>query len=713
MKPAIICVDDDAMVLASLGEQLRRNLDQEYDVELASSAAETLDLITSLQAEGVEIPVIISDQRMPGVSGDQLLAQVYRQSPKTLSILLTGERSVDGVAKAVNEANLYRYIAKPWDQTDLMLTVKEALRCYFQEQEIQSQRQALYKANQSLENSLSLLEATLESTADGILVVDNMGNITHYNQKLIDIWGLTVEAVPDINDQQILATILDQIEDPETFVSNMGAWHQQSTSESYDISTLKNGKTIECYSQAQRLGKSNIGRVWSFQDITERRAAEEIIHYQAHYDYLTGLFNRKQLNDQLAQLIANANTRQESLAVLFIDLDHFKVINDTLGHAFGDCLLQEVVNRLQKCSRQGDLIARWGGDEFTMVLPRVSCREDAMAIAGRLLEALQPSFDLEEHCIRITCSIGIAIYPEDGQDTVTLLKNADTALYQAKTRGRNDFQCYALGANTHTSEQLALENSLYQALEQEEFCLYYQPQVDTTTGEITHMEALLRWQHPQLGFISPGLFVPLAEQKGLIVPIGQWVLQTACAQALRWQSMGLKPITIAVNLSPRQLWHRQLLETVEQILAQTGLDPRWLELEITETATMQDVEVARTILLNLASMGISIALDDFGTGYSSLSNLKQLPFHTLKIDQSFVRDLMSNPHDVAIVESLLMLGRRLNIRVVAEGVETIELRNLLKELHCQHMQGYWFSRPLALPEATHALLQNTPSNDLV
>jgi EAL domain-containing protein (putative c-di-GMP-specific phosphodiesterase class I) len=286
-----------------------------------------------------------------------------------------------------------------------------------------------------------------------------------------------------------------------------------------------------------------------------------------------------------------------------------------------------------------------------------------------------------------------------------LLKNADTALYQVKNQGRNDYQCYIHGLNSHTSEQLALENSLYEALERQEFCLYYQPQVDTKTGKITHMEALLRWQHPQLGFISPSVFVPLAEQKGLILAIGEWVLQTACAQTAQWQAMGLE-ISIGVNLSPRQLWHRQLIETVEKILAETGLEPQWLELEITETTTMQDAELARTILLNLAERGIHIALDDFGTGYSSLSNLKQLPFHTLKIDQLFIRDLLINPQDVAIVEALVTLGRRLNIRVIAEGVETLELQNLLETLQCHHMQGYWFSRPLEVQAATQTLLQN-------
>jgi diguanylate cyclase (GGDEF)-like protein/PAS domain S-box-containing protein len=706
MKPAIVCVDDDPIVLASLGEQLSRSLGQEYEIELAVSASEALDLLSVLHEEGVEIPAIISDQRMPGMSGEQLLAQVHQQYPKTLTILLTGQSSVEEVAKAVNLANLYRYIAKPWDETDLLLTVKEALRCYFQEQEIVTQREALYQANHSLEKSLSLLRATLESTADGILVVDNEGNVTHYNQKLIDLWELEQDASSLERDNRILEAILDRLSEPQLFVNKIG-WHQQSIEESYDVLALKNGKIMECYSQAQRIGQENAGRVWSFQDITERRAAEETIHYQAHYDYLTGLFNRKQLNEKLSQLLADASYRREHLAVLFIDLDHFKTVNDTLGHVLGDDLLQQVVNRLKQCCRQGDLLARWGGDEFTMVLPHISAREDAAAIAQRLLEVLHSSFEVEEHCLRITCSIGIAIYPEDGRDTVTLLKNADTALYQAKTQGRNDYQYYALKLNAHASEHLALENSLYQALDRKEFSLYYQPQVDTVTGEVTHMEALLRWQHPQLGFISPDVFIPLAEEKGLILRLGQWVLQKACAQAVAWQSMGLKPIVMAVNLSPRQLWHRQLLETVEQTLIQTGLDPQWLELEITETAAMQDVGLASVILLNLQQMGIKIALDDFGTGYSSLSYLKQLPFQTLKIDRSFVRDLLSNPHDVAIVEALLTLGRRLNIQVVAEGVETIELKNLLYALQCHRMQGYWFSRPLPAEEATQVLMQNS------
>jgi diguanylate cyclase (GGDEF)-like protein len=447
--------------------------------------------------------------------------------------------------------------------------------------------------------------------------------------------------------------------------------------------------------------------VWSFQDITERRAAEEIIHHQAHYDHLTGLFNRKRLNEKLSQLLAKASDRQECLAILFIDVDHFKTINDTLGHVLGDGLLQQVVNRLKQCCRPEDVIARWGGDEFTMILPQISCREDVAAIAQRLLESLHPSFELEEHCIRVTCSIGIALYPEDGKDTVTLLKNADTALYQAKNQGRNDYQYYKRGFNAHAGENLALQNSLYQALERDEFSLHYQPQIDTNSGDITHMEALLRWQHPTLGLISPNVFIPLAEQKGLILNLGQWVLQTACAQAMTWQAMGIKPITMSVNLSPRQLWHRQLLETVEQTLFQSGLNPQWLELEITETATMLDFDLAKMILLSLQQMGINIALDDFGTGYSSLSYLKRLPFNTLKIDQSFVRDLSNNSYDAAIVEVLLALGRRLNIRIVAEGVETLELKNLLQTLQCRHMQGYWFSRPLTSQDATNLLIQNT------
>ncbi|PSB04074.1 EAL domain-containing response regulator [Merismopedia glauca] len=704
LKPAIVCVDDDLLILNSLGEQLSRSLSEEYDIELVTSPSAALEIFSELVSEGIEIPLIISDQGMPEMSGNELLTQIHAQYPHTLTIMLTGQINVDDVAKAVNSGNLYRYIAKPWDETDLILTVKEALRRYAQEQQLTAQSQALRQANEDLEKSLSLLRATLESTADGILVVDSLGNVTHFNQKLLDIWGMMDEVALNGHKNQVLAAIEQQLPDSDPFNHKIREWEQPCSLESYDILTLKNGKIIECYSQIQCLGSQNVGRVWSFQDITERRQTEEIIHYQAHHDCLTGLPNRKQFNERLSQLLAYAHQRQEPLGVLFIDLDHFKVVNDTLGHVLGDRLLQQVVDRLNQCCRSEDMIARWGGDEFTMALPHIHSREDATAIAQRILEALHPSFELEEHQIRISSSIGISIYPEDGSDADTLLKNADTALYQAKELGRNDYQHYAQALNSQSTQRLALENSLYQALERRELLVYYQPQLDSTTGEITHMEALVRWQHPQLGFISPEVFIPLAEQNGLIIQIGKWVLQTACTQAKAWQVMGMPPMTIAVNLSPRQLKHRQLLQTIKHTLTEIGLEPHYLELEITESATLQDVDSTRSILTDLQSMGISIALDDFGTGYSSLSYLKQFPFHSLKIDQSFVRDLLTNHQDVAIVEALLALGRGLNIRVIAEGVETVELKNLLETLGCYYMQGYYFSRPLPSEEATKVLM---------
>jgi diguanylate cyclase (GGDEF)-like protein len=706
-KKAIICVDDDPIMLTSLGEQLTRNLDESYcDVELATSAQDALQLLDDLRTEGFEIPLIISDQRMPGMAGDELLIQIHALYPQILKIMLTGQSSVEAVGKAINLANLYRYIAKPWSEPDLVLTVKEALRSYEQEQQLAHQQLALLKANSELEQSLSLLCATLESTADGILVVDNLSHITNFNQKFVEMWGVVDVITSICNSSQLFDLIQGQLQNPEDFHRNIYQLDQNSALETYSLLNLKNGTFFECYSQAQYLGDKIVGRVWSFQNITERHTAQQIIHHQAHHDFLTGLPNRKHFNEKLVQFINQADLKQESLAVLFIDLDHFKVVNDNLGHALGDQLLQQVVERLLRCCRSDDLIARWGGDEFTMMLPYIHTLKDATIIAQRILNTFQHSFQLEEHRIHVSASVGIALYPEDGLDSVSLLKNADVALYRAKELGRNDYQCYTSTLDSEASQRFILENSLHQALQQNELSVYYQPQVDTVSGIITHMEALVRWKHSELGFISPSIFIPIAEQNGLIIPLGKWVLQTACAQAKTWQNMGLNPITIAVNLSPRQLQHRYLLQTVEETLTLTGLDPAFLELEITESATLQNLELTQSILQSFQSMNIKIALDDFGTGCSSLSHLKQLIFQTLKIDQSFVRDLLTNPHDVAIVQALLTLGRGLNLRLVAEGVETLELKDLLQSLGCENMQGYLFSRPLPPEQATIALMEN-------
>ncbi len=435
----------------------------------------------------------------------------------------------------------------------------------------------------------------------------------------------------------------------------------------------------------------------------QRQQAEEKIRYHALHDRLTGLPNRTLFGDRLVVSLLNAQRSGEMLAVMFLDLDRFKTINDTLGHTVGDLLLQRVTERLTSCLREGDTIARWGGDEFTLLLPQISSPEDAAKSAQRIVEALKPPFRLEEHELYITSSIGIALYPLGGEDDQTLLRNADVALYRAKELGRNNYQFYTTGLNAKASELLTLESRLYQALERSELLVYYQPQVNINTWEVIGMEALVRWQHPEVGIISPNTFIPLAEENGLIIPIGEWVLQTACAQNKAWQDQGLPPLNVAVNLSSRQFQQPHLAQTVQRILTETGLEPRFLELEITESIAMQNIELTHTILRDLQQLGVRVALDDFGTGYSSLSYLKKFPFDMIKIDQSFVQDLTADPKDMAIITAAIALGRKLDLSVVAEGVETEAQLNLLRSLHCEEVQGYFFSKPLSCEHATQLL----------
>jgi diguanylate cyclase (GGDEF)-like protein len=444
-------------------------------------------------------------------------------------------------------------------------------------------------------------------------------------------------------------------------------------------------------------------------DITERKRAEQTIHYQAFYDMLTGLPNRTLFNKRLEEVLTEAKQNVRPMAVMFIDIDRFKTINDTLGHANGDRLVHQFGQRLVQCIGDGNIVARWGGDEFTVLLPKILNPQAVQDIAQKILDTLRSPFHLEDRELYISSSIGIAVYPEDGHDGETLLRHADVALYRAKEQGRQNYQFYLPSMNSHASVWLTLENCLYHALEREEFYLYYQPQVNVLTGEITGMEALIRWNHPHFGLVPPNQFIAIAEETGLIVPIGKWVLRTACLQNQAWHAAGFGNLRMAVNLSARQFQHPDLVAEVQQVLHETGLDPRFLELEITETTLMQNVEHTRSVLIELQAMGIHLALDDFGTGYSSLGYLKRFPFHTLKIDRSFVHDLCHGSSDTAIVAAILALGSGLNLRVIAEGVETPEQRDLLQDLHCQQMQGYLFNPPMKALDATKFLLEHSLS----
>ena len=440
----------------------------------------------------------------------------------------------------------------------------------------------------------------------------------------------------------------------------------------------------------------------------QRQQVEEKIRYQALHDLLTGLPNRLLFNELLSKTLPNATRNGESLAVIFLDLDRFKVINDTLGHTLGDQLLQNVTQRLKDLLRGGDTIARWGGDEFTILLPRVNDIEEVNQVAQRILQALEDAFHLQGHELYVTASLGIALLDDNSPDAETLIQHADAALYYAKDKGRNNYQFYSVSLSAKNPELLTLEKSLRYALERNEFTVYYQPRVNITTGEITGMEALLRWQHPEMGLVAPSVFIPLAEESGLIVPIGEWVLRTACSQNKTWQDAGLPPMMIAVNLSLKQFHQPKLVETIAKVLEQTGLEARFLELEITETTAIENLNFARTVLQNLQQMGVYISIDDFGTGHSSLSRLQLLPLHNLKIDKSFIQDLTHDVKVAHIIKAIVSLGHSLGLKLTAEGVEKEEELEFLKSINCEEVQGFLLYRPLSAKIATEILESKRP-----
>lgn len=538
------------------------------------------------------------------------------------------------------------------------------------------------------------LFTALEAAGEAILITDTDGTIQYVNPAFESITGYTREEIIGQNSR-----ILKSGKQDETLYYEM--WETLTRGEVWRglLTNRKKDGTLYDVEETIAPVRNSSGRTIRYvaieRDVTERKRVEETIRYLAYYDALTNLPNRMLFNDRLTLALSHARRSRQMLAVMFLDLDQFKIINDTLGHTLGDKLLQGVAQRLTNCLREGDTVARLGGDEFALLLVGITRIEDATRVAQKILEILKPIFSLEGHEFHITTSIGIALYPSDGEDVQTLLKNADTAMYHAKAQGRNNYQFHTATMNSRVFERLTMENSLRRALEREELLVYYQPQLSLNTGQVVGIEALVRWQHSNLGPISPAQFIPLAEETGLIVAIDEWVLQTACIQNRIWQEAGFPPLRMAVNLSAHHFRQRNLIETVAKILEETNLDPKQLDLELTESTIMENAEKAITTLHELKTMGIRLSVDDFGTGYSSLSYLKRFPIDILKIDQSFIRDITTDPNNAAIASLIIAMAHSLKLKVIAEGVETNEQLAFLNSEGCDEIQGYLFSQPLS------------------
>ncbi|TGE37819.1 EAL domain-containing protein [Desulfosporosinus fructosivorans] len=449
-----------------------------------------------------------------------------------------------------------------------------------------------------------------------------------------------------------------------------------------------------------------LGGVLVFHDVSYKRNLMKELAHHAHHDALTGLPNRLNFNECLHQALARSKRKQGMLAVMFLDLDRFKLINDTMGHNLGDKLLKDIADRIRQTLREGDTIARQGGDEFLVLLPEIKDELEVKSVTERILRVFSQSLMLDGNEVYMSTSIGIALYPTDGSDLETLVKHADTAMYYAKEQGRNNYQFFTAGLNIQANDRLSTENSLRKALNRGEFILHYQPQVDIESGCIVGLEALIRWNSAENGIIPPFSFIPIAEETGLIVPIGEWVLRTACAQNKTWQKQGYPHLRMAVNISARQFQEPKFIKLVADVLKETGLDPQWLELEITESIAMKNGDASVEMLNSFKNLGVRISIDDFGTGFSSLNYLMRMPIDTLKIDQSFIQDISLGENGEQVVAAIIQLAKNLHLKVIAEGVETKTQRTFLKDKQCDEMQGFLFSRAVT-PEEVEKLFQKS------
>jgi len=638
--------------------------------------------------------IIVLDLGLPDAKGLGAVRRTHAAAPRVPLVVLTGLDDESLAAQALQEGAQDYLIKGQIDARGLLRALRYAI-------ERKTMEEALFVEKERA-------QVTLNSIGDAVVCTDISGNITFLNLVAQKMTGWSLQEATSRPMAEVLRILDASSRETTPNPMDMAVGRNRTVHLPANcILIRRDGFEIpieDCVSPIHDRDGNATGAVIVFRDVSAARAMALQMTHSAQHDFLTGLPNRMLFNDRVSQAIALAARHLKKVAVLFLDLDGFKHINDSLGHPIGDKLLQSIARRLVDCVRGSDTVSRQGGDEFVVLLSEMEEPDDAAITARRMLKAVAEAHPIEQHDLHVTTSIGVSVFPDDGLDAETLTKNADTAMYQAKENGRQSYQFFKPAMNVRAVERQSIEESLRRALERQEFALHYQPKINLKTGEISGAEALIRWTHPTRGPVPPGQFIPVAEDCGLILPIGNWVLREACKQARGWVDAGLPLGTMAVNISAMEFRDENFFEGVMAILQDTGFDPRSLELELTESVLMKRAESTESILRKLRARGVQLAVDDFGTGYSSLSYLRKFPIDALKIDQSFVRQITTAPDETTIVTAVISMGRSLKLRVIAEGVETLKELEFLQAHQCDEAQGYYFSRPV-LPEQFAKLLE--------
>ncbi len=699
-RPRILVVDDEPLILEGLTRLLAT---RDYEVAAAGGGCDALIAIGRQQFD-----VVLLDLGMPDLSGSEVLRFIADRSADTPVIVVSGDSTIDAAIRALR-GGAADFVRKPYEPEELLRRIDNTLT-----------RRRLEKENnhilQRLQQSEKWHRFLVNSSPDFIYTLDSEGRFTFVNERVESLLGYRTDEL--LGKHYSVVIHEDDLARAENVFNERRAGDRSARNIEIRLKCNAgmrrprpmNGrcKSVELTAtgmydeEAGPFEQRFIGSYGVAKDITERKQAEETVHFQTYHDLLTGLPNRALFRDHLGLMLAQAKRTQKPLAVLSLDLDHFKVINDSLGHTIGDELLLAVGARLRQCLREGDTLARLGGDEFAVLLPTLVSRSDVDHICRKIIQVLSKPVYVKGHEIYISVSIGACVAPEDGDMIDSLIRQAEIAMYQAKTQGRSRLQFWEAGMQAPYSERMQIEADLRRALARNEFVLFYQPQVDTVSGEVRGFEALLRWWHPQRGLLTPADFIPVAEESGVIVPLGDWVLREASAQLAEWKRAGLPPVRLSVNISARQLESPDFVDSVMRAVQVYALDGRQMELEITESLLMRDFEANAIKLGRLSATGIRLAIDDFGTGYSSFKYLSRFPIHTLKIDQSFVQEL-EREENLSIVNAMVAMGRGMNLNVVAEGVESEAQRQRLVQMQCPEIQGYYCGAPVSAHDATQLL----------